>query len=124
MGGLDIDFEFHVGDTERHRVAFHWGQLFGRVRITVDYVEVVGQNKPLSLSSNQVRTFEFTVGNAEQHTVRIEKIRKHVLGGARKQACRAYVDDALVGEYQPSRPAVPPRRRTDQPRGRPAEPLP
>jgi hypothetical protein len=99
MGGLDIDFEFQVGDTEKHRVAFHWGQLFGRVRITVDYVEVLGENKAVRLSSPTVRTFEFSVGDAEQHAVRIEKIRKRFLGGARKQACRAYVDDALVGEY-------------------------
>jgi hypothetical protein len=97
--GLDIDFEFYVGDTEQHRVAFHWGQLFGRVRITVDYVEVLGQNKAFGLTSPAVRKFEFSVGDTERHDVVIEKIRKRFLGGARKQSCRAFVDGELIGEY-------------------------
>jgi hypothetical protein len=97
--GLDIDFAFEVGDTEKHQVAFHWGQLFGRVRITVDDVEVVGENKAVRLTSHPVRKFEFSVGDTERHDVLIEKIRKRFLGGARKQACRAFVDGALVGEY-------------------------
>jgi hypothetical protein len=97
--GLDIDFEFHVGDSEQHRVAFHWGQFFGRVRITVDYLEVVGENKAVRLTSPSVRKFEFSVGDTERHDVLIEKHRKRFLGGARKQTCRAFVDGALVGEY-------------------------
>jgi hypothetical protein len=97
--GLDIDFEFQVGDTEQHRVAFHWGQLFGRVRITVDHVEVVGENKAVRLTSDAVRKFEFSVGDAERHAILIEKARKRFLGGARKQTCRAFVDGELIGEY-------------------------
>jgi hypothetical protein len=97
--GLDIDFEFEVGDTERHRVAFHWGQLFGRVRITVDGVEVVQENKAIGLKSSPVRTFAITVGETEPHAVVFEKTRKRVLGGARKQTCQAFVDGAFVGEY-------------------------
>ena len=87
--GLDIDFEFHVGDTEQHRVAFHWGQLFGRVRITVDYVEVVGVNKAVRslLVSRWCRKFEFSVGDMERHDVVIEKIRRRsFLGGALQAA--------------------------------------
>jgi hypothetical protein len=97
--GLDIDFEFYLGDTEQHRVDFHWGQTFGRVRITVDDVEVLGETKALRFHSSPVRTFEFSVGHTEQHAVRIEKIRKRFLGGARKQSCRVFVDGALIGEY-------------------------
>jgi hypothetical protein len=97
--GLDIDFAFEVGDAERHRVQFHWGQLFGRVRITVDNVEVMQESKALSLGSRQVRKFEFSVGETEPHAVLIEKTRKRFLGGARHQACRAFVDGELIGEY-------------------------
>jgi len=96
---LDIDFEFEVGDIEQHRVAFHWGQLFGQVRITVDGIEVVAENKAISLKSNPVRTFAITVGESEPHAVVIEKERKRLLGGARQQTCRAFVDGAIVGEY-------------------------
>jgi hypothetical protein len=97
--GLDIDFAFEVGDTETHRVAFHWGQLFGRVRITVDDIEVVQENKAVGLGSTPARTFELSVGDAEPHAVVIEKTRKRFLGGARKQMCRAFVDGELVAEY-------------------------
>jgi len=97
--GLDIDFAIEVGTTEKHRVAFHWGQLFGRVRITVDDAEIVQENKALSLGSTRVRKFEFFVGETEPHAVLIEKTRKRFLGGARQQTCRAFVDGELVGEY-------------------------
>ncbi len=97
--GLDKDFAFDVGEEEKHRVTFHWGQLFGHVRITVDDVQVVENNKPLSLRSPRTRKFEFSVGQSEVHDVVIEKSRKRVLGGARKQRCRALVDGTVVGEY-------------------------
>jgi hypothetical protein len=97
--GLDIDFAFDVGEAENHRVAFHWGQLFGRVRITVDFMKVLEENNAVSLGSSATRKFEFSVGDAEVHAVLIEKTRKRFLGGARKQTCRAFVDGELIGEY-------------------------
>jgi hypothetical protein len=96
---LDIDFAFEVGDEEKHRVEFHWGQLFGRVRITVDDVEVVQRNRPLAFKSTHRRKFEFSVGQDEAHEVVIEKVSHRFLGGARKQKCQAFVDGELVGEY-------------------------
>ena len=97
--GLDIDFAFDVGKVENHRVEFHWGQFFGRVRITVDDVEVVQHNRPQIFRSSARRVFAFTVGQDETHDVVIEKISHRFLGGARKQKCQAFVDGELVGEY-------------------------
>ena len=97
--GLDIDFSFEVGDEEKHRVDFHWGQIFGRVRVTVDDVEVVQHNRPQAFKSTLRRKFEFTVGHDEVHEVVIEKTSHRFLGGARKQTCQAFVDGELVGEY-------------------------
>ncbi len=42
-----MDFAIDVGEEEKHRVVFHWGQLFGQVRITVDEVQVVEKNQAL-----------------------------------------------------------------------------
>ena len=97
--GLDIDFAFDVGKEETHRVAFHWGQLFGRVRITVDDVQVVEKNQAISLRSPRTKKFEFSVGQNEVHEVVIEKTRKLILGGARKQNCRALVDGEVVAQH-------------------------
>lgn len=97
--GLDIDFALEVGEVEKHRVAFHWGQLLGRVRITVDWEEVVEKNRPLTLRSTRTRRFEFPVGHTEKHDVVIEKTSPRLLAGARKQKCQVFVDGRLVGEY-------------------------
>jgi hypothetical protein len=97
--GLDIDFAFVVGDQEKHRVEFHWGQLFGRVRVIVDDEEVVQHNRPVMFGSTARRKFAFSVGQHEVHAVVIEKISRRFLGGARKQKCQAFVDGELVGEY-------------------------
>ena len=97
--GLDIDFALEVGDEEKHRVAFHWGQLWGRVRITVDSEEVVQKNRPFTLRSTRTRKFEFSVGHTEVHAVVIQKTSPRLLGGARKQSCQVFVDGELVGEY-------------------------
>jgi hypothetical protein len=97
--GLDIDFAIEVGEQEKHQVAFHWGQFFGRVRITVDEMQVVEKNKAFTLRTPRTRKFEFSVGQSETHDVVIEKTRKRVLGGARKQDCKVLVDGTVVGEY-------------------------
>jgi hypothetical protein len=97
--GLDIDFAVDVGTEEPHRVAFHWGQVFGRVRITVDGEQVMEKNQPVSLRSPRTRKFEFSVGQAEVHDVVIEKTRKRILGGARKQQCRVVVDGEEVAQF-------------------------
>ena len=96
---LDIDFEFEVGEGEKHQVAFHWGQFWGKVRISVVGVEVVQQSHPFTFRSATTRKFEFSVGQSEVHPVVIEKSKQRFLGGARKQKCRAFVDGELVGEY-------------------------
>lgn len=97
--GLDIDFALDVGKEEKHRVAFHWGQVFGRVRITVDDVQVVEKNQAISLRSPRTKKFEFSVGQAEVHDVVIEKTRRRILGGARRQQCRVVVDGEVVAQY-------------------------
>jgi hypothetical protein len=97
--GLNIDFAFNVGTEEKHRVAFHWGQFWGKLRITVDDIEIVVKNRAINLGSTRTRKFEFEVGHPEVHAVVIEKIAPRVLAGARRQTCRAYVDGELVGEY-------------------------
>ena len=97
--GLDIDFAFDVGEKEKHRVEFHWGQLFGRVRVTVDDVEVVQHNRPRCSDRRRAGSSSSPSGEHEVHAVVIEKISHRFLGGARKQKCQAFVDGELVGEY-------------------------
>ena len=44
--------------------------------------------------------FEFNVGTHEPHKVAIEKERKLLLAGLRKQKYRAFVDGKLIQSYE------------------------
>ena len=97
--GLDIDFAFDVGDEEKHRVEFHWGQLFGRVRDHRRRRRGRGAQPAEAASGRRPRRSSSSVGKHEVHAVVIEKISHRFLGGARKQKCQAFVDGELVREY-------------------------
>jgi hypothetical protein len=92
-----LDFEFEVGETERHNVAFQFDQLWGPLKISVDGKPVIKKLGMFSLK--QTSRYEFSVGSSEPHEVRIEKSRKALLGGFQAQECVAYVDGEEVGRY-------------------------
>ncbi|HEX4128053.1 MAG TPA: hypothetical protein VHX67_10780 [Acidimicrobiales bacterium] len=92
-----LDFEFEVGESERHNVAFEFDQLWGPLKISVDGKRVIKKLGMFSLK--QTSRYEFSVGSSEPHEVRIEKSRKALLGGFQAQECVAYVDGEEVGRY-------------------------
>jgi hypothetical protein len=92
-----LDFEFEVGESERHNVAFEFDQLWGPLKISVDGQPVIRKLGMFSLK--QTSRYEFSVGSSEPHEVRIEKSRKALLGGFQGQECVAYVDGQEVGRY-------------------------
>jgi hypothetical protein len=92
-----LDFEFEVGESERHKVAFHFDQLWGPLVISVDGKKVVKKLGMFSLK--RTGSYEFSVGTNELHEVRIEKTRKALVGGFQAQECVAYVDGQEAGRY-------------------------
>ncbi len=92
-----MDFSFAVGTRERHQVHFHFNQVWGNLRIDVDGRPVVKDFRMFSVRTRV--TYEFLVGSAERHEVRIEKTRKRLLGGARKQTYRIFVDGKPIRGY-------------------------
>jgi len=96
-----LQFEFEVGEVERHRVAFRFDPLLGPLDIAVDGRKVLAKLDTLSL--RRVERFGLCVGRRERHDVLIEKTRKPVIGGLLPQECRAYVDGRLVGRFTNSR---------------------
>jgi Fas apoptotic inhibitory molecule (FAIM1) len=92
-----LDFEFEVGETERHNVAFEWDQLWGPMTISVDGKRVVRKLGMFTL--RRTSGYEFSVGSTETHKVRIEKTRKALVGGFQPQECVTYVDGQEVGRY-------------------------
>jgi hypothetical protein len=90
-------FEFNVGDAERHRVVFRFNQSIGNLRISVDGVPVIRRFEMLSLK--MTKRYEFQVGQSEQHNVLIEKTRKRLLGGVLPQECVVSVDGKEVARY-------------------------
>lgn len=83
-----MDFDFTVGDCETHKVHFHFDQMWGALRITVDDKAVV---KDFRLYSwNLTNQYALMVGNAERHAVVIEKTRKRFNGSLRRQTYIKY----------------------------------
>ena len=92
-----LDFEFEVGEAERHRVHFVFDQFWGSVTIGVDGRRVTRDFRLFSLSTT--KRYRFTVGDQERHEVLIEKTRPVVAAGFRPQVARVFVDGRPVGEY-------------------------
>jgi hypothetical protein len=117
-----MKFSFEIGDAEQHRIDFSWNQLIGTLRIKVDgelimkdvtLMSPVGwSGSPVASSDEKwnvldsgcevqlVNKWEFEVGNAERHGIRIEKERAKVVAGLRPQKYRVFVDGRLINEYE------------------------
>jgi hypothetical protein len=93
-----MDFEFEVGQSERHTVRYVFDKVWGRATISVDGREV--QRHRHLFSIRPIRRYRLTVGDREPHDVLIEKRREMVAAGIRTQHCRVLVDGQVVGEYQ------------------------
>jgi hypothetical protein len=92
-----LEFEFEVGEAERHRVHFVFDQFWGTVRISVDGKRVIRDLRLFSFSTT--KRYRFTVGDQERHEVVIEKTRPVMVAGFRPQVGRVFVDGRLAGEY-------------------------
>ena len=93
-----LDFEFEVGESERHNVAFRFDQLWGPLKISVDGEAGHPEVRDV-LVCGVPSGYEFSVGSNEPHQVRIEKTRKALVGGFQAQECVAYVDGQEIGRY-------------------------
>src|ERR1700733_14913362 len=92
-----LDFEFEVGERERHNVAFQFDQMWGPLKISVDGKRVIRKLGMFSL--RRTSRYEFSVGSSEPHEDRIEKTPKALGGGFQAQECVAYVDGQETGRY-------------------------
>lgn len=91
-----VQLSFTVGVEERHQVDFHFNKFWGYLSISVDGTVVRRDFRLFSLSL--VKAYELTVGDTEQHAVRIEKTRPLAMAGFRRQPVRAFVDGRPVAE--------------------------
>jgi hypothetical protein len=93
-----MTFAFQVGDREKHAVSFHFNQLWGNLKISVDQKPLIKDFRIVSLKL--IKSYEFSVGAEERHSVKIEKERKLFFAGFRKQRYRVFVDGALVKQHE------------------------
>jgi nitrate reductase NapE component len=91
-----MELRFEVGSHERHVVVYSWDQMWGRLSLVVDGVNVLKTRHMLSF--DLVRADEVTVGGAEKHQVRVEKRRDLFFAGFRPQIVTAFVDGERVAE--------------------------
>lgn len=85
-----MKFAIEIGDTEKHRLEYHFNQLLGSLVIKVNERPV---KKALRLINEPLlEVHDFVVGDQEKSSVRIEKERM-LLVGCRN---RLYVNNRLV----------------------------
>jgi hypothetical protein len=85
-----VKFAIEIGETEKHRLEYHFNQLLGSLVIKVNEKPI---KKSLRLVNEPVLEIHaFVVGNQEKSDVRIEKERKPLLGCKN----RLYVNNRLV----------------------------
>ena len=92
-----LEFQFEVGQGERHEVGFRFNRTWGPLRIKVDDETVVKKFDMFRWTTTE--RYELTVGQSERHDVVIEKKRKRWMGGFSPHQCVAWVDDEEVGRY-------------------------
>jgi len=93
-----MQFSFRVGVQEQHQVDFSFDQFIGNLEIRVDGQPVIKDFRMFSLSLT--KRYEFTVGQAEQHHVVIEKKRKLFLAGLRPMQYHILIDGRLAQTYE------------------------
>jgi len=94
---MDDDFWFDVGRDERHRVEVGFNRMSGRLKIKVDGTVV--QSDRMLFSFRVTRLYEFTVGQAEQHAVAIEKRRPLLYGGWLPSTYKVFIDGQHVQTF-------------------------
>lgn len=85
-----MKFAIEIGDTEKHRLEYHFNQFLGSLVIKVNERPV---KKALRLVNEPLlEVHDFVVGDQEKSSVRIEKERMPLLGCRN----RLYVNNRLV----------------------------
>ena len=105
-----LDFDFEVGEAERHKVAFTWDQLWGPMKISVDGKPVIRKLGWFSL--RRTKGYEFSVGSSEMHQVRIAKTARRRSAASRR---RSVSPMSMVRRSVATR--TPPEARTRHRRG-------
>jgi hypothetical protein len=98
-----MEFEFEVGVREKHQVKLQRNWLTGKQVILVDSYPVA-TTSPFNLGAHfsvkHSTKHEFSVGDIEKHTVRIERIRPGFFAGCSPHTFRVFVDENLFSEHQ------------------------
>ena len=93
-----MEFEFEVGQSDKHKIQFSRNRHTARINILVDNEEVASKN-PLNpathISFKLTQRFEFKVGSRENHVIRIEHIRPLLVAGFRKHRYRIFIDEVF-----------------------------
>ena len=89
-----MKFAIEIGQTEKHRLEYHFNQLLGSLLIKINEVPV---KQSLRLMNEPVlEVHVFVVGKYEQSQIRIEKERKPLLGHKN----RLYVNNRLLKVFE------------------------
>lgn len=94
VGVVIMKFKVEVGEVEKHLIEFHHNQLLGLLSIKVDKKPVVRMSRLLNEPVREV--YQFAVGQMEKSEIRIEKLRRQLIGTRNS----VYVGNRLVRVFE------------------------
>ena len=89
-----MKFAIEIGETEKHRLEYHFNQLFGSLLIKINERPVKQSVRLVNEPVLEVHVF--VVGKYEHSEIRIEKERKPLLGHKN----RLYVNNRLLKVFE------------------------
>ena len=89
-----MKFAIEIGETEKHRLEYHFNQLFGSLLIKINERPVKQSVRLVNEPVLEVHVF--VVGKYEHSEIRIEKERKPLLGHKN----RLYVNNRLLKDFE------------------------
>ena len=93
-----LKFDFKVGESEIHKVDFYFNQFWGNLFIKLDGTKILKTIRIISFSLTKV--YEFDVGVAEKHEVKIEIKRKLFFAGFREYTANVYIDNVFLYNFK------------------------
>jgi len=95
-----LEFNFVVGEVERHSIEFSYKQLLGRLIIKVDGRRLIRDWRDI-LPFSYTKEYPLAVGERERPYVVIRKTKQRLpYGGSRPQTVTVFIDGRQISEHR------------------------
>lgn len=92
-----MKFSIDIGKNEKHSISYSFNKFWGNVSIKVNDKKIISDFRMFSTSLTN--SYEFEIGIAEKHKIKIEKIRPLAFAGFRTNRYLVFLDGKFLKEF-------------------------